>query len=63
MNREETIPGQGNRLANAKIYVDDSLCGSLPSTTVGSKLYTVRCNKHIGLTGKKKLKIVNDGGA
>ena len=38
-------------LGDAKVYVDDQLCGTIASVTVGGKWYTVQCK--IGSEGVK----------
>jgi len=59
LNKSEISAGEGDRLAEAKIYVDGLECGALPATTVGGELYTVKCNNGLGRIGKSQIKVVN----
>ena len=45
------------RLANAKIFIDDELCGTIPKEVIYGKKQQVECSKPITGTG---IKIVKD---
>ena len=42
LNREDHRTGK--MLGDAEVYVDDHLCGTITSVTIGGKWYTVQCD-------------------
>ena len=53
MNKSSISAEEGDRLAGARVLVDDVECGTFAATTVGGGIYSVKCNHGLGLIGTR----------